>query len=76
MPQKLPLSGDPRAAAEQALHLAAASGEPVQLSFTGALDDVFDSVHHQDLTVTVESGTTADKVVDDLREEAQNPQQR
>ncbi|SNS20211.1 hypothetical protein [Actinomadura mexicana] len=73
MPHNLPLSGDPRAAAEQALHLAADVSGPVRLSFTGVLDDVFDGVHHQGLTVTVDPGTSVDKVVADLREEAQNP---
>lgn len=71
MSHSLDLSGDPRAAAEQALHLAADVSGPVQLSFTGTLDDVFDGDHHQGLTVTVNQGTSVDTVMADLREAAQ-----
>ncbi|WP_141580585.1 hypothetical protein [Actinomadura sp. WMMA1423] len=74
MPHILPLSGDPRAAAQQALYEAVAVEGSVKLSFTGVLDDVFDGVHYQDLTVTVEPGQTVDDVMAALREEAQKQQ--
>ncbi|GGT93348.1 hypothetical protein [Actinomadura citrea] len=71
MAHTLDLSGDPRAAAEQALHLAGDVSGAVELSFTGTLDDVFEGEHHQGLTVTVNPGTSVDEVVADLREAAQ-----
>ncbi|NDU74201.1 hypothetical protein GWI34_16390 [Actinomadura sp. DSM 109109] len=74
MPHIVRMSGDPRAAAEQALIEAAARSESVELRFTGTLDDVFEGDHHRELIAPVNLGETVDTVVARMREEAQNQQ--
>ncbi|GAA4302327.1 hypothetical protein ACFQY7_34465 [Actinomadura luteofluorescens] len=74
MPHIVRMSGDPKAAARQALIEAATRSQSVELCFTGTLDDVFEGDHHQDLTVPVNLRESVETVVARMREEAQNQQ--